>query len=92
LITVRVKNISTKQDAADVSDFNFKLTGSNNVLYSSYDDKNDCGIIPKSLTATLFPGGQTEGNVCFKLPSSETNLLLVYDPDLGSDLTFLKLD
>ena len=39
-----------------------------------------CGIIPDSLEGfgALFPGGTAEGNVCFEVPKSETDLILMH--------------
>ena len=93
LITVRAKNVSTEQKPASINDFNFRLTGSKNELYSAYSQKSSCGFsAPDEIDADLFPNGQTEGNLCFKVPADETGLLLVWEPDLSSDLTYLALE
>ena len=37
-----------------------------------------CGIFPDSLGGALFPGGTAEGNICFEVPKSGTDLILMY--------------
>jgi len=93
IITVRAKNVATNaQKAEKISDFDFRLTGSLNQLYNSYDQKNSCGFIRNEIDADLFPGGQTEGDVCFRVPRDETGLLLVWRADFGDKLSFFRLD
>ncbi len=91
LVTVRVKNVSKSSDAENIDDFSFAMTGSRNQLYTPYSEKTSCGVIPNELDANLFAGGETEGNVCFKVPSDETGLLLVWDSNFGRNLTFFAL-
>jgi hypothetical protein len=91
MVRVRARNIASGSQPESVSDFDFKLTGSRNELYSSFSQRNTCGSIPDEIGANLFPGGQTEGNVCFKLPADETALLLVWQATRG-DLTYFKLE
>ena len=91
LITVKAENISKDDEAQSIGDFEFNLTGSRNQLYNSYDDEYSCGFLEESLQADLFPGGQASGDICFRVPRDETNLLLVYDGFIEGD-TYLKLD
>lgn len=81
LARVQVEHIGTKADETiQVYESDYKITGSNNVLYSSFDDGVSCGFIDDSLKGEMFPGGTIEGYVCFQVPSSETDLLLVGEP------------
>ena len=53
----------------------FDLIGSYSILYrSAY-----CGVLPNVLSAELYLGGFTEGNVCFAVPEDETNLIMLYE-------------
>jgi hypothetical protein len=93
LIEVSAKNVAaaTGNKAANIDDFSFRITGSRNQLYSSYDGKHDCGSVPNELDADLFPGGEAKGNVCFKLTTDETGLLLVWQSFTGGDPTYFDL-
>ena len=90
LITVKVENVSKDDEAQSISDYQFELTGSRNRVYSGFDEAS-CGLIEDALSADLFPGGQASGDVCFKIPRDETNLMLVWDGFIEGP-TFLKLD
>jgi hypothetical protein len=92
LITVKVENVSKNDDAESISDFEFQLTGSLNKVYSSFSDDNQCGQIDDDLNADLFPGGQARGDICFKVPRDETNLLLIWEAFGPEGKTYLKLD
>ncbi len=67
----------------NVSDFTpfdfyqFALVGSSAVVFPPTLD-NRCGAIPDELNLTLSGGEAGEGNVCFELPQSETDLILIY--------------
>jgi hypothetical protein len=91
LIKVRVENVSKDDESQSIGDFEFNMTGSRNKLYNSYDDEYTCGFLDDALQAELFPGGQETGDICFRVPRDETNLLLVYDGFIEGD-TFFKLD
>jgi hypothetical protein len=91
LITVKVVNVSAEDEAQQIDDFLFELTGSRNQVYSSYDDDHSCGFIDDPISAELFPNGEATGDVCFRLPRDETNLLLVWDSFFEGP-TYLRLD
>ncbi len=81
LVRVRVQNVGTGEDTLDVSEGDFSMTGSANILYEPYDNKSTCDFVtPDRLDAHLYPGGTAEGNVCFQIPADEQNLLLVASP------------
>lgn len=92
LMTVRARNISTNQKPENLDAYSFKLVGSRNQLYDLYSPKTDCGTIPNDLDADLFPNGQTEGNVCFKVPSDETGFVLIWEEFFGDKLTYFALE
>jgi hypothetical protein len=91
LIKVRVENVSKDDEAQSIGDFEFNMTGSRNKLYNSYDEDYTCGFLDDALQEELFPGGQETGDICFRVPRDETNLLLVYDGFFEGD-SFFKLD
>ena len=74
---VRVQNVGGDMNS-EINDFQFDLAGSSAVMFMEFEDS--CGVIPNALSAALFPGGIGEGNVCFEIPESETDLTLIYDP------------
>ena len=78
LITVRVTNTQTKDEATTISDGDFDLVGSRNQVYSSFE--RSCGVTPNGLRAELFPQGTAEGTVCFQVGTDETGLLLIGSP------------
>lgn len=65
------------------------------MLYEAYDDKSFCpGILPDRLQGNLFPGGSTEGDVCFQVPADETGLILTISPSFGfntNERRYIKL-
>lgn len=78
LITVRVTNVQTKDEAASISEGDFELVGSRNQVYSSFE--RSCGVTPNDLMAELFPEGTAEGTVCFQAGTDETGLILIARP------------
>lgn len=84
LLTVRAEHAGANGDETiDVSESNFKLTGSGNVLYDTFE--HGCGFIEGDIDAEMFPGGTAEGLVCFTVPANETDLLLVVEPTFSFD-------
>lgn len=83
---VRAEHIGEDSDESlQVYESDFKITGSNNVLYDSFEDETSCGFIDQSLSGEMFPGGEVEGYVCFQVPEDETDLLLVAEPSFSFD-------
>ena len=96
LIHLRVTNTGSGDKTADVSESNFGMTGSRNVLYEAYGDKTSCGFANEGrIEAKLFPGGAAEGDVCFQTPRDESGLLLVAMPEVfsfnGTDKRYIRL-
>jgi hypothetical protein len=60
------------------------MVGSSGVGFSA----TACGVIPDDfffLETELFTGGQVEGNICFEVPTGETNLVLYTDAVISFD-------
>ena len=76
-------NVENKRGSVDddlyISDYSFNVVGSLGVKYPTSDLKSYCGVIPEDLSASLYLGGTTEGNVCFAVPIDETGLTFLYD-------------
>ena len=67
----------------------FELIGERRLVYTFTEG---CGLIPDELRGEIFPGGQTEGNVCFEIPVTEGELLLIHQPGYtAEDRRFLWL-
>ena len=75
----------------NISESDFRLIGDNRVVYVPYD--HSCGVIPDELSAELFAGGKTEGNICFQIPNDESGLILINQTRFGSEgRRFLAID
>ncbi len=82
IVAIRGTNISAEGSApGDPSDFDpdfaFRLVGSLNVQYSTFE--NDCGVIPGDFifrNTVAFPDGTIEGNICFEVGETETDFVL----------------
>jgi hypothetical protein len=86
LARVRAEHIGEESDdSIEVYESDFSITGSNNVLYSSFDEGVSCGFVEDTLSGEMFAGGELEGYVCFQVPEDETELLLVIEPSLSFD-------
>lgn len=80
IVRVRVENVGGEADReTDIAYHEFKLVGSSSVQFRG----TACDEIPDELRAELFPGGVSEGNTCFEIPQSETDLILFHDPIFG---------
>ena len=63
-----------------ISYFDFGAVGSSGVVFDGFD----CGVIPNELSAAMFQGGITQGNLCFEVPEDETDLLVYCDGGYGT--------
>jgi hypothetical protein len=95
LATVRVEHVGAGEESIDVSSSDFKVTGSGNVVYDGFADDSSCGFIDGEVDGELFAGGETEGFVCFQVPSDETDLILIVQPFFSfedEDRRYLRLE
>jgi hypothetical protein len=85
LVRVTVEHIGADPDQTiTLSEGDFKLTGSGNIVYGSFDQGTSCGFLDEGLQGEMFPGGRLEGYVCFNVPVEETGLLLIAEPSFSS--------
>lgn len=79
LAKMKVRYISQSNSAVTISGFDFKSTGSANVLY------DPPSVIPPApaLDAQLFSGGEVEGWVCLQVKKGETGVQVVFSPLLN---------
>lgn len=58
--------------------YRLRAVGRAAVSYSTFADT--CGVIPDEIpSATVFPGGTVEGNVCWSVRTSDVDSLVMYD-------------
>jgi hypothetical protein len=85
LVRVTAEHTGTSDDeTVEIYESSFALTGSNNVVYESFSDSS-CGFLEDTVDAELFPGGEVEGYVCFRVPVDETGLILIVEPFFALD-------
>ena len=90
MVTVGVA-YPTGGTSTNISESDFRLIGNHRLVYEPYD--HSCGLIPDELSGELFPGGWTEGNICFQIPNDEAGLILIHQAGYGSEgRRFLSLD
>jgi hypothetical protein len=95
LLSVKVKNISSKDEPVYIGGSEFKLVGSSNKIFNTFDKSlvlPDSGPF-KSLSGSIYRGGELSGGIHFQIPENEANLVLIWDkPWTESDKRFLKVD
>ena len=91
IVTVAARYVSGA-DSLNITSVDYRLIGDNRIVYNLAE--NYCGVIPDELGAELFPGGQSEGNVCFQVGSDDGNFVLIHEPlwNFGDERRFLRLD
>jgi hypothetical protein len=95
LVRVQVGNSGDGTETVTASSSDFSLTGSENLLYDTFDEESSCGFIDGELDAEMFPGGTAEGDICFQVADDETGLILVAAPFFSfddADRRFLALE
>jgi len=86
LATVRARYIGTTDKSAIIDNYDFKTTGSANVIYSLPGV-----VVPDpELSASLYPGGEYEGLVATQAAQGETGVMLIFDFS-GTNTRFLLL-
>ena len=89
MVRVEITIPSDALQSVAVDYFDFDLIGDSRVVYTRDDN---CGVIPDHLDRELFPGGSTEGNVCFEIPQTERGLILIYNAGYSDeDRRFLQI-
>ena len=88
--TVKVKNISITDESPLLDYEKFKLLGSSNIIFYSYDKivylkKNVINNNPyKALDIKLSQGMEVTRSVSWYVPNTEKDFLLIWEPDPGS--------
>ncbi len=91
MIRIRIKNANASKEPAVWLSNKIALVGSNNGTWETFYSESSCGVIPdKFYLAELYRGGKKEGNICFRIPKDETNLLLRYEENLSLSKTEYK--
>ena len=81
LVRIRVHNAEgSDSDEFNIDHSGFRLTGSSRAVSYSSGFLRPCYDYPEEISLALFKGGTGEGVVCFEIPESETDLVLIYDP------------
>ena len=88
---LKVKNISTSEEAISIGEFDFGVTGNQLIEYSA-----STAVAPDpQLEAELFSGGEAEGWASYLIGQGEGNLILLIDEILNFEegrIRYLALD
>lgn len=76
-VRLRVKNGGKGPGETAVKSSDFQIVGSSNRVFVPFTDR--CGVIPDELNSALFPTGEATGNVCWKLPADEKDLVVIWE-------------
>jgi len=82
IITLKVRNLSSKVEPEDIYSWDFHVVGSSNKAFRDSDQPvvlPDTGNL-KDLNASLYHGGEDIGSCDFYVPEGETDLILVWEP------------
>ena len=77
MVTVEVAN-NTGEGLINVKESDFALTGDHRAVYVPHWDS--CGVIPDELDGEVFIGAKIKGNICFEIPESDSNMILIHQP------------
>jgi hypothetical protein len=91
---VRAEHIGDGEETISVSGSDYKLTGSSNVVYDTFEQETSCGFFTGEISGEMFPGGSVEGDVCFQVPEAESALILIVQPFFSfedGDRRFIRL-
>jgi hypothetical protein len=88
IVTIRVTNLAAPSDTRIVSEFHFRVTGERGIVYS----QPFVVLERKELNAEFYGGVTIEGEMPFEVGQGEKNLVLIYDPGLGSTARYLSLE
>ncbi len=80
LITLTVKNVSNPANPVFISYADFKLTGSSNTIFNSYDQSmslQSAGSF-RTLREELHLGDEDMGSTVYYVPKGETDMLLIW--------------
>jgi hypothetical protein len=88
-IAARYLGDSNVDEYGVIDGLDFSITGAKNVVYEKVFVTEP---VP-ALSATLFPGAETEGWEILSVPTGETKLALVYEPTFSDDdIRYLGLE
>jgi len=77
-VLLGVQAIYVGQGSGVLSGIRFGLVGKSGAMYDQI--KSGCGAIPNTLPSTLVqPNGGLAGNICFSVPASDMDGLLLFD-------------
>ena len=90
LVSLQVSYVSGT-DSLNLDESDYSLIGDNRIVYTPHG--NSCGVVPDVLGAELFPGGRTQGNVCFQVEGDDKNFVLIHEPfwSFDGERRFLRL-
>ncbi|MFA5383925.1 MAG: stalk domain-containing protein [Eubacteriales bacterium] len=94
LIVIKAKNVSSEDKALELSNTNFRLSGSSNTIFTP-SEKNT--ILPengpyKEFKGEVYPEGEITGSVSFYVPENETNLIIVWIFGSQKDQRFFNIE
>jgi hypothetical protein len=90
IVTFKVRNVSSPKEYVYVSDADFDLVGSSNLLFHTFDKSavlEDEGPL-SAFRETLYHGGSHTASTHFYVPQNETDMLLIWDPFLSDKIYF----
>ena len=87
LVQAQAKNLGPSDETKKVSLRDFRVTGSQGVIY-----EHPSVVVDKPLKGEFFGGGVLEGEAPFEIPQDETSLILIYDPGRESTARWLALE
>ena len=79
MVTVEVA-YDTGEGFLTVDKTDFGLTGDHRAVYVPHWDSCGLGVTPDELEGELFIGAKIKGNLCFQIPESDSNMILIHQP------------
>ena len=93
-VTARVMfTLESGPNPTSLSELNLKAVGDSNVVLTWFE--NQCGVVPDDLdkSASLFPGGSVEGNICWATKASDLGTMkMLIDTFLADGAVYISLE
>lgn len=87
LTRIRARHVEGREQTRHVNSTDFRVTGEKGVIY-----KRPSLVVENELDVELFRNGVFVGYLAFEVTEGEQELMLIYDPGLGSTARYLSLE